>query len=140
MILLLNGEKIPASTLRHSLILEMLDNGILKKQIRGRSKASIYLRQPKPMTDYLHNHYGDFDFEGIAIYLHEYKKHLGNKAGFFIPDNIEILISNYGNKKLYDRQRILFNARVVKEEKIVRLIKMIHKYKKGLEQEIMLNF
>ena len=271
LMLLLNGEKIPSSKMRYPLINEMVDNGILKKQIQGRSKALIYLPQPKPMNDFLHNHYGithlqnyintlhnneltravavavssdsklkrirtfkgflincyhpvhaalndkphlihpatgtfqfiydferfaipeditvvgvenaenfrymekqtylfeninplfvsrypqnqskdllkwlksipnkylhfgDYDFEGIGIYWNEYKKHLGDRAGFLIPANIEKLISEYGNKKLYDRQRIHFDILTVKEEKIVRLIEIIHKYKKGLEQEI----
>ena len=269
--LLLNGEKIPSSTIRHPLISEMLDNGILKKQIQGRSKALIFLPQPKPLNDYLHNHYGisnlqnyidklqkndlkravavaissdsklkrirtfkgflincydpihatlngkpfiinplagtfqfisdfenftipeditvvgienpenfryiekqkylfenikplfvsrypqnqskdllkwlnsivnkylhfgDFDFEGIGIYLYEYKKHLGEKANFFIPENIEKMISDYGNKKLYDKQRFRIDIQTVKEKNIIRLIEIIQKYKKGLEQEI----
>ena len=271
LMLLLNGEKIPSSKMKYPLINEMIDNGILKKQVQGRSKALIFLPHPKPLNDYLHNHYGitnlqkyintlqkkelnryvavavasdsklrkirtfkgflincynpihatlngkllilnplagtfqfisdyenltipeditvigvenaenfryiekqkylfeninplfvsrypqnqskdlmmwlksipnkylhfgDFDFEGLNIYLNEYQKHLGEKAGFFVPENIEKLISEYGNQKLYDRQRIHFDIHTVKEEKIVRLIAMIHKYKKGLEQEI----
>ena len=38
-----NGEKIPFSKLKHSVIESMIDNGILKKQIQGRSKTLIYL-------------------------------------------------------------------------------------------------
>ena len=271
LILLLNGEKIPASKIRYPLISEMVDNGILKKQIQGRTKALIFLPNPKLLKDYLLNHYGindlqnyidklnkndlkrseavavssdskmkrirtfkgflincyhpihttlngkplilspttgtfhfisdfesfiipeevtvvgvenpenfryiekqkylfenikplfvsrypqnqskdllkwlraipnkylhfgDFDFEGIGIYLHEYKKYLGDKANFFIPKNIETFVSDYGNKKLYDRQRIHFDILTVKEINIIHLIEIIHKYKKGLEQEI----
>ena len=271
LILLLKREKVPASKIRHPLISEMLDNGILKKQVQGRSKTLIYLPQPKPLSDYLQNHYGisdlqnyidklqkndlkrsvavaiasdsklkrirtfkgflvncfdpihaslngnlltinpipgafqfisdfesftipeditvvgienpenfryidkqkylfeninplfvsrypqnqskdllkwlqaisnnylhfgDFDFEGIGIYLNEYKKHLGEKASFFVPENIEKLISDHGNKRLYDRQRIVFDIQSVKEKKIIRLVEIIHQYKKGLEQEI----
>ena len=271
LLLLLKGEKIPAGKIRHPLISEMLDNGILQKQMQGRNKAIVYLVHTKPLNDFLHNHYGisnlqeyvntlhkndltrsevvasasdsklkkirtfkgflincytpvqatlngkplfikpsegtfhfiydfesfsipddvtvvgvenaenfryierqkylfenikplfisrypqnqskdllkwllsitnsylhfgDFDFDGIGIYLNEYKKHLGDRACFFVPADIEHLISQYGNKKLYDRQRISFDIQSVKENNIRLLIETIHQYKKGLEQEL----
>ena len=79
---------------------------------------------------------GDYDFAGINIYLQEYKKNLGAKASFFIPDNMEQLLEQYGNKTLYDRQQL--NNTGIVEEKLQQLIALIHKYKKGLEQEILL--
>ena len=81
-------------------------------------------------------HMGDYHFAGINIYLQEYKKHLGAKASFFIPDNMEQLLEQYGNKTLYDRQQL--NNTGIVEEKLQQLIVLIHKYKKGLEQEILL--
>jgi len=83
-------------------------------------------------------HFGDFDFEGIGIYLNEYKRHLGERARFFVPENIEVLIAVYGNKKLYDTQRIISDIQSIKEKDVERLIQIIHQYKKGLEQEILL--
>ena len=83
-------------------------------------------------------HFGDFDFAGIGIYLNEFKKHLDEKALFFVPDNIEDLIKLNGNKKLYNEQKINFNAQLIKEESLLRLIKTIHKYRKGLEQELLI--
>lgn len=83
-------------------------------------------------------HFGDFDFAGIGIYLNEFKKHLDEKAFFFVPDNIEDLIKLNGNKKLYNEQKINFNAQLIKEESLLRLIKTIHKYRKGLEQELLI--
>lgn len=273
LILLRGGEKIPASKMRHSLINEMQDNGMLKKQMQGRNKALIYCSEPQQMDDFLQNHYGisdlqdyinilqsndltrtdaiavssdsklkkirtfkgflincynpiqatvnnkttvlnstegafqfiydfenftipkditvvgienpenfryiekqkylfenikplfvsrypqnqskdllkwlqsipnkylyfgDFDFAGIGIYLNEYKKYLGDKASFFVPKNIENLISEYGNKKLYDKQKINFDLQSIKDESLVCLIKMIHKSQKGLEQEVLI--
>lgn len=273
LILLGNGEKIPASKIRHSLINEMLDNGILKKQILSRNKALIYCRKQQQMNDFLQNHYGisdlqdyinilqdddatraevvavssdsklkrirtfkgflvncfnpiqafinekpitlipedglfrfiydfenftipeditivgvenpenfrhiekqkplfenikplfvsrypqsqskdllkwlqsipnkylhfgDFDLAGIGIYLNEYEKSLTNKSQFFIPENIEYLLDKYGNKELYDNQKINFNIQSIKEDNLINLVELIHRYKKGLEQEILI--
>src|SRR5690606_9496247 len=80
-------------------------------------------------------HFGDFDFAGIGIYLNEYKKHLEEKASFFIPEKIENLIDKHGNKSRYDQQKINFN---IEEERIVSLVKLLHQYKKGLDQEILI--
>jgi hypothetical protein len=271
LLLLQNGEKIPYSKLKHEIVTTMLENGILERQIMGRSKKMIFSRFPDRLNDYLFNHFsisnlqafinlqrkenvtrseliavssnsklrkvrtfkgflvncyspiqttingksvmlnpaegmfqfiydfesftipqnitivgvenpenfrhigkqkdlfenikplfvsrypqnkskdlikwlqfipnnylhfGDFDFAGIGIYLNEYKKYLTNKASFFVPENVEDYISEYGNKILYDKQKINFNMQFVKEENLVRLVEIIHKYKKGLEQEI----
>ena len=84
-------------------------------------------------------HFGDFDFAGIGIYLNEYKKYLGDKARFFVPENIENLIYEYGNKKLYDKQKDNFDSKTISEIILLKLIKIIHKHKKGLEQEILIN-
>ncbi|MCZ2101001.1 MAG: hypothetical protein LC107_05635 [Chitinophagales bacterium] len=274
LILLCKVEKIPASKIRHSVINEMLDNGILKKQIQGRSKAYIYCTESRAVTDFLKNHYGisdlqnyidtlqdteitrsdlitvssdskqksvrtfkgflvncytpipatlnenqivlnpvdgtfqfiydfenfilpdditivgienpenfryiekqkylfenikplfvsrypqnqskdllkwlqsipnnylhfgDFDFAGIGIYLNEYKKHLDDKAQFFIPENIEFLLGNYGSRALYDKQKLNFEQQAIEEENLTNLIALLHQYKKGLEQEIFIN-
>src|SRR5690625_77044 len=274
LILLCKGEKIPASKIRHSVTNEMLDNGILKRQIQGRSKAWVYCTEPQTINDFVKNHYGisdlqnyidtiqdieitrsdlitvssnskqksvrtfkgflvncyvaipailnkkqiilnptegafqfiydfenftipeditivglenpenfryiekqktlfstinplfvsrypqnqskdllkwlhsipnsylhfgDFDFAGIGIYLNEYKKHLGDKAQFFIPENIEYLLDNYGNKALYDKQKLNFEQQAIIEENLTNLIALLHQYKKGLEQEIFIN-
>jgi hypothetical protein len=81
-------------------------------------------------------HLGDYDFAGINIYLQEYKKHLGDKASFFVPPNIERLLEKHGNKALYDQQHL--NNAVIEEAGLQQLVALIHKHKKGLEQEILL--
>jgi hypothetical protein len=83
-------------------------------------------------------HFGDFDFEGIRIFRDEYLQHLKNKATFFIPQNIEELITKYGNKRLYDTQ-YKSNASVALNlnSDIENLISLFHKYKKCLEQEVL---
>ena len=84
-------------------------------------------------------HYGDFDYAGINIYLNEYKQKLGERAKFFIPDNLELLLSSYGSKVLYDRQNLTVDVSEIKETGITDLIKLIQLYKKGLEQEVFID-
>ena len=79
-------------------------------------------------------HFGDFDIAGIGIFLNEFKKHLNDRASFFIPDNIEYFIQEYGNKKRYDNQKNNFGK--IDEDKLTDLIKLIHQYKKGVDQEV----
>jgi hypothetical protein len=81
-------------------------------------------------------HFGDLDFAGINIYLQEYKKHLGTRATFFIPENTETLLIKYGNRKLYDQQKL--NAVAITEDGLQKIIALLHKYKAGLEQEALL--
>ncbi|KAA8483126.1 hypothetical protein BDE36_3754 [Arcticibacter tournemirensis] len=83
-------------------------------------------------------HFGDFDFAGINIYLNEYKRSLGERAKFFIPNDIESLIARFGNRKLYDRQKKSFHASEVDERGILELSQLLHRYKKGLEQEVLI--
>ena len=84
-------------------------------------------------------HFGDFDFEGVNIYLNEYKKHLGNSASFFIPDSIKQLLSDYGNHELYNKQfKRGPGPELVEEENIKALLTLLHAHKKVLEQEILI--
>jgi len=100
---------------------------------QNQSKDLIKWLQTIP-NNYLH--FGDFDFAGIGIYLNEYKKHLSEKAYFFVPNDIEKRLRLNGNSKLYDKQKMSFKEEVLSEEPLRKLIQIIHQYKKGLEQEI----
>ena len=79
-------------------------------------------------------HFGDFDIAGIGIYLNEYKKYLGDRAKFFIPKDIEKTIKK-GNRERYDYQKINFNIKEIEEKELLKLIEIIKKEKKGLDQE-----
>lgn len=81
-------------------------------------------------------HFGDFDFEGIRIYKDEYQKHLEDRSAFFIPLNIEFLLNKYGNGELYDKQ-YKFQKSFTLGKEIDELVELFHKYKKCLEQEIL---
>ena len=264
-----NGEKIPFSKLKHSVIEAMIDNGILKKQIQGRSKTLIYLSNRNSLPDYLKNHFGidnlenyivafkkvdlsrgeaievssnsklksirtfkgflvncfqsvecilnnkqitiqpqegtftfiydydsftpsnditivgienpenfrhiqkqeklfeniqplfvsryphskdlikwlqtipnnylhfgDFDFAGLNIYVNEFKRYLQEKGSFYLPANIERMLSARGNRDNYNNQTIQFDRIKIHEENVLTLLRLIEKCKKGLEQEI----
>lgn len=84
-------------------------------------------------------HYGDFDFAGIAIFLNEYKNNLGQRARFFVPDNIDSLIQKFGKRSLYNSQlHQAPNITTLDDLIIAGLVSKLHLYKKGLEQEIMI--
>jgi hypothetical protein len=267
------GSSLPASTLRHSIITQMLDDGLLQRQVKGRSKTSICLPQPLQLPHYLANrlgiqnfeayiavmekeeatraenvwaatnskhtavrtfsgflvnslqpiatqlneqllvvapvpgactfiqhwqqfvlpadvvvagienaenffelaqqqylfghqkilfvslypqssdlinwlkaipnaylHFGDMDFAGINIYLHQFKKVLGSRASFFVPPHTEKLLQQYGNRALFNKQYQPNTPLAYGGEKpIQQLLQWILQYKKVLEQEVFIN-
>lgn len=102
---------------------------------QNQSKDLITWLQSIP-NPYLH--FGDFDFAGIGIYMNEYKKHIGDQAMFYVPENIELLITSNGNKTLYDEQTVNFKQEFIQEDGLLYLIGLIHRYRKGLEQEVLI--
>lgn len=80
-------------------------------------------------------HFGDFDLAGIGIYLNEYKKHLGLKATFFIPENIKSILREYGNRERFNKQKLNFKIEDIQESGIRDLVEIIMFEKKGLDQE-----
>ena len=122
---------------RQKHLFENVTSIFVSRYPQNQNKDLINWLQSVP-NQYLH--FGDFDFAGIGIYLNEYKKYLGDRATFYIPENIGQIIQNYGNKYLYDKQNINFDLQSINEENLINLIGFIHKYKKGLEQEVLINF
>jgi hypothetical protein len=59
---------------------------------------------------------------------------LKNKPKFFLPPNIEQLLSSKGSREYYN-QTIQFDKNETSEENILTLLKLIEKYKE-LEQEV----
>jgi len=86
-------------------------------------------------------HFGDIDFEGINIYLREYKKYLKEKARFFIPPSIEKVLQLKGNRTLYNNQLTHQpNIEQLEELALQQLIALLHQYKACLEQEAFIKF
>lgn len=85
-------------------------------------------------------HFGDFDPAGISIYIHEYRNKLGaDRCDFFIPENIEVLLKDFGSAFLYDQQYHQIKHLVADEyPEIESLMVLLNKYGKGLEQERLL--
>lgn len=102
---------------------------------QNQSKDLIKWLQYIP-NHYLHFRY--FDFSGLNIYYNEYKKHLQGKAQFFIPPAVEELLPSRGNRDLYNKQHLQFDEAQINEVGIINLLKIIRKYKKGLEQEVLI--
>ena len=80
-------------------------------------------------------HFGDFDIAGIGIYLNQYKKHLSQKATFFVPENIKIALIKNGNRERFNTQKLNFKINTIQEVKILYLLEIINIEKKGLDQE-----
>ncbi len=85
-------------------------------------------------------HFGDFDPSGISIYIHEFRNKLApERCSFFVPENIGKLINRFGSALLYDSQ--VFQLQNIKAEdypEVGILIRLLHHYGKGLEQERLL--
>lgn len=90
------------------------------------------------MNNYLH--FGDFDPAGLHIYIREYRNQLPTiRCSFFIPPNIEKLIDQFGVPSLYDQQiHLLKNIDFQSYPEVKKLIEILNKHRKGLEQERLL--
>jgi hypothetical protein len=81
-------------------------------------------------------HFGDFDHAGVGIFLAEFHRHLKQRATFFVPPGIDALIARHGSTSLYDAQRQLSTSHL--PAYLQQLLAIFNKYKKGLEQEVLL--
>lgn len=79
-------------------------------------------------------HFGDFDLAGIHIYLSEFYAYLGERSSFLIPSDIDQRLSR-GNSAIYDQQYAKFRDMKVTDVRLQPLVDMIHRYRKGYEQE-----
>jgi len=85
------------------------------------------------MIDNKYLHFGDFDLAGIHIFLSEIYCVVGNRASFLIPDDIEERLKN-GISERYDKQQ-QYKDMKIEDVNLKRLFLLIHKYRKGYDQE-----
>ena len=85
-------------------------------------------------------HYGDFDPKGLHIYISEFRNKIGaNRCSFVVPPDLDTLMFTYGDKALYDGQmEYLKEFDFDNVPEISEVMKVIRKYKKGLEQQILI--
>ena len=80
-------------------------------------------------------HFGDFDLAGISIFLSEFHSYLGSeRSSFFIPKDIEHRLKS-GSMRHYNEQFQRFNHVKSDNQELQELIRLIHFYKRGYDQE-----
>lgn len=80
-------------------------------------------------------HFGDFDLGGVQIYESEFKRRLGERASFLLPDDIEERIRLKGNAALYTKQMKTQSGVTSPSGELNHLLEVIHSCQKGYEQE-----
>lgn len=79
-------------------------------------------------------HFGDFDLAGISIFLNEFHRHLGDRASFLIPCDIEQRIS-HGSTTRYNNQFDKYKELTSDTPELNRLIAMINRHHRCYDQE-----
>ncbi len=79
-------------------------------------------------------HFGDFDLAGIHIFLSEFWQYLDERASFIIPPDIEERLAS-GSRERYDNQYERYRNLTSEDVAIQRLINLIHKFRRGYDQE-----
>ncbi len=78
-------------------------------------------------------HLGDYDPDGVRIYLSQVARHV-TRSRFGAPPNIEELVRN-GSRELYTRQRRLDADTEQMDASAVEILNIINRHEKALEQE-----
>lgn len=79
-------------------------------------------------------HFGDFDLAGIHIFLTEFRKHLGERASYLVPPDIEARLQQ-GSAERYEAQYHRFRTLSSTIPSLQRLITLIHHYHRCYDQE-----
>ncbi|MDE5586066.1 MAG: hypothetical protein K2I92_06965 [Muribaculaceae bacterium] len=85
-------------------------------------------------------HFGDFDLAGVSIYETEFAVHLRSsdrnspRCSMFVPGDVEERLRS-GVRKRYDDQLPKYSSLSSPEPEVQRLIDLIHKYRRGYDQE-----
>ncbi len=100
----------------------------------SRYPQSTDLRSWLQTTPNRYVHFGDFDLAGINIFLTEFRQHLGERASFLIPTDIEQRLQN-GTVERYREQYPRFRNLMSDIPSVQMLIDIIHRYHRGYDQE-----
>lgn len=79
-------------------------------------------------------HFGDFDLAGMRIFETEFHKHLGARASFLIPADIETRLQN-GSAERYNSQFAKFRNYVPADKRLLPLFNLIQKHHRCYDQE-----
>ena len=79
-------------------------------------------------------HFGDFDLAGIRIFQTEFERHLGGRASYLIPSDVEDRI-RCGSAKRYNDQFCHVGNISSDNPKLQSLIDIINRHRKGYDQE-----
>jgi len=79
-------------------------------------------------------YFGDFDIGGIFTYKNEILKR-ARDAEFFLPENLEYFLKEYGDKELFEKQINKYKNLQIEDRKLQELMDFINKEQKVLEQE-----
>jgi hypothetical protein len=81
-------------------------------------------------------YFGDYDLAGIRIYETEFKRRLGEKITFLIPEDLKERIKRNGNSELYTLQvNEGFSCLSSPSGELTHLITLLHSLQSGYEQE-----
>lgn len=81
-------------------------------------------------------YFGDFDLGGIRIYETEFKRRLGNKVSFIVPEDLEERIRRQGNPGLYTKQiNEGYACQISPSGELTDLIELLHHLQSSYEQE-----
>ena len=84
-------------------------------------------------------HFGDFDPAGLNVFSNEYLPYLAGKAHYFVPDDIEEWLDR-GSRERYDKQSFNLLPECLELPEVQKLVGLIHKHKRGLDQEVFIRF
>lgn len=79
-------------------------------------------------------HFGDFDLAGMNIYETEFYNHIGSRASFFVPNDIEMRLQN-GSAERYNIQYKRFKNFTPADKRLQPLFNMINNYHRCYDQE-----
>ena len=79
-------------------------------------------------------HFGDFDLAGMNIYETEFYNHIGSRASFFVPNDIEMRLQN-GSAERYNTQYKRFKNFTPADKRLQPLFNMINNYHRCYDQE-----